>query len=108
MLKLHQIKSLKRNPKEIEERIFLALKYHEIEDVVNLEEIKKFFNKVRHPMKGIEPILELPEFESKEELESLVNLLKDFWNNMPRKEFKGASLLEWEEGRMWRDKVTKY
>lgn len=101
MLKLQQIRKLKRNPKEIEEKIILALKYHEIEgDSADLEKIKKLFNQSKHPMQGIGAVLELPKFESREEMESFIGLLKDLWNNMPRQEFKGASLLEWQEKRM--------
>lgn len=97
MLKFNQIKQLKKDLHEIEEKIVLALKYHEIEDQIDLLKIKKIFNQAKHPVEGIVEILSLLEFESKEEFESFANILKDFWNNMPRQEFKGASPLEWQE-----------
>jgi hypothetical protein len=106
MLKLNQIKKLKKDPREIEEKLSLALKYYEVESEIDLEKIKKIFNKESDPVKGIGQILEIPIFESKEELESFANLLRDLWNNMPRSEFKGFSLLEWQERKTVDKSVT--
>jgi hypothetical protein len=100
MLNPNQIAQLKKDSKETEKKIILALKYHDLEDQIDLEKIKKLFTKAKHPIEGIMPILDLPDFENKEELESFANLLRDFWNNIPRTECKGASLLEIEERRL--------
>lgn len=102
MINPDQITQLKKDPKETEKKIILALKYHDLDDQVDLEEIKRCFSQAKHPIEGIEKALGMPNFEYPEEVESFANLLRDLWNNMPRTECKGASLLEWEERKSMR------
>ena len=85
--------------REVEERVNQALRYYELTDQFNISKLRRRVIQVKHPLDFVREIVEKARIESKVELESLVNLLMEFWVRTPRPELGNLSLMEKMKGR---------
>jgi len=84
---------------EIERKLTQALNYYEINENLTIEKLRKWVIESRNPFNFLRRVIKKVKFESKVEVESLVRLLIDFWQYVPRFELGGLSPAEKIEGK---------
>ncbi|RLE08900.1 hypothetical protein DRZ78_00195 [Candidatus Aerophobetes bacterium] len=85
---------------EVEKKLDQALRYYEINDKFSITDLRRRVLEVKHPFDFVKEVVEKAKFESKVELESLANLLMEFWIYIPRPELGNLSLMEKIKGRI--------